>query len=310
MKKILSLASLLLVGATACYAQIGINTANPQGSFHVDGIKNNPVSGVPTAIQQKDDFVVTDQGKVGIGTTTPNASAVLDVSSSDKGVLLPKVSLTSTTDQVTIATPATGLLAYNTATAGVAPYDVSPGYYYWDGAKWAKMSSSTSNPSWAIGEERAYVGTSAYTNWTTAGSSKIYMIGKNVANTSPHTSKLLSEAEGNTSGYLTVNGLRMDFWYPNHRPVFVNTTSTPITYSLVTWSTANQYTNGTKTVIAASAISFAVDGDNAFSLTNNDAAEAVHGYIAFSTGEWYHFSFYLILIDNIVKGYTTARRIL
>lgn len=53
---------------------------------------------------------------VGINTTgaAPNASAILDVSSANKGVLLPQVSLTSLTDAVTIASPATGLIVYNT----------------------------------------------------------------------------------------------------------------------------------------------------------------------------------------------------
>ncbi|WP_413789403.1 beta strand repeat-containing protein, partial [Leptobacterium meishanense] len=62
-------------------------------------------------------------------------SSVLDISQvTDKGVLLPNVALLSTTDtsQIVGVYP-DGLLIYNTATAGVAPNDVTPGYYYWDG---------------------------------------------------------------------------------------------------------------------------------------------------------------------------------
>ncbi|MGZ4117501.1 MAG: exosporium glycoprotein BclB-related protein, partial [Bacteroidia bacterium] len=46
---------------------------------------------------------------VGINTTgaTPAASAMLDVSSSNKGVLIPRVTLTGTTDATTIPSPAT-----------------------------------------------------------------------------------------------------------------------------------------------------------------------------------------------------------
>lgn len=71
---------------------------------------------------------------VGINETgaAPENSAILDVSSPDKGVLVPRVALTSATDAVTIASPAVSLLIYNTATAGVNPNMVSPGYYYWD----------------------------------------------------------------------------------------------------------------------------------------------------------------------------------
>jgi len=67
-------------------------------------------------------------------------SAMLDVSSSTQGMLVPRLALTSTTSQSPIiATPANSLLVYNTATAG----DVTPGYYYWDvsGAKWVRMVS-------------------------------------------------------------------------------------------------------------------------------------------------------------------------
>ncbi|WP_148285300.1 hypothetical protein [Flavobacterium sp. B17] len=51
---------------------------------------------------------------VGIGTASPNSSALLDLNSSNKGILLPKVSLTGVNDATTIASPATGLLIYNT----------------------------------------------------------------------------------------------------------------------------------------------------------------------------------------------------
>lgn len=74
--------------------------------------------------------------QTGIGTTTPHVSAKLDVSATNKGFLPPRVTLLSTTDVATITTPATGLVVYNTNTAGSSPNAVVPGYYYWDGAKW------------------------------------------------------------------------------------------------------------------------------------------------------------------------------
>ncbi|MCE6990089.1 hypothetical protein [Dyadobacter sp. CY323] len=51
---------------------------------------------------------------VGINTTNPDASAVLEIKSSDKGVLIPRVSLTSVSDNSTIILPSTSLLVYNT----------------------------------------------------------------------------------------------------------------------------------------------------------------------------------------------------
>jgi uncharacterized protein (TIGR02145 family) len=56
----------------------------------------------------------------------PNSSAMLDVKSSNKGLLIPQIALTGVNDAVTITTPATSLLVYNTATAT----GITPGYYY------------------------------------------------------------------------------------------------------------------------------------------------------------------------------------
>jgi hypothetical protein len=66
-------------------------------------------------------------------------SAILDVDATNKGFLIPRVSLTSVTDNTTIASPATSLLIYNTATIGVYPNSIIPGFYYWDGTKWIPL---------------------------------------------------------------------------------------------------------------------------------------------------------------------------
>jgi hypothetical protein len=77
--------------------------------------------------------------QTGIGTTTPETSAKLDVSSTNKGFLPPRVTLTSSTDNTTIPNPATGLLVYNT---GTNPNLVA-GYYYWNGSNWATIATAT-----------------------------------------------------------------------------------------------------------------------------------------------------------------------
>lgn len=79
---------------------------------------------------------------VGINTTgaVPNASAGLDVDFSNKGMLIPRVGLTSRLDNTTIASPATSLLVYNTATAGAGVNAVTPGYYYWNSASWVRIA--------------------------------------------------------------------------------------------------------------------------------------------------------------------------
>ncbi|MDY0135371.1 MAG: hypothetical protein RBS14_06775, partial [Atribacterota bacterium] len=58
----------------------------------------------------------------------------------DKGLLIPRVALTSTSSASPITSPATSLLIYNTATAG----DVTPGYYYWNGSAWVRFATGSS----------------------------------------------------------------------------------------------------------------------------------------------------------------------
>lgn len=48
--------------------------------------------------------------QVGIGTNTPNASSILDVSSKSKGVLMPRLSSVQRNE---ILLPASGLMIYN-----------------------------------------------------------------------------------------------------------------------------------------------------------------------------------------------------
>lgn len=81
---------------------------------------------------------------VGIGIATPNASAKLDISSTNSGVLIPRLALSSTAVAAPVAAPATSLLVYNTATAGVGLTAVTPGFYYWNGAMWVRLATGNS----------------------------------------------------------------------------------------------------------------------------------------------------------------------
>ncbi len=83
--------------------------------------------------------------QVSIGTSSPNGSAMLEVNSSSKGFIPPRIALTSINDVSTINSPAAGLLIINTATAGSAPNNVFPGYYYFDGTKWQHILNPSSN---------------------------------------------------------------------------------------------------------------------------------------------------------------------
>ncbi len=80
-----------------------------------------------------------DAVNVGMGVTVPDVSAKLDVTATNMGFLPPRVALTSANIAGPVALPATGLMVYNTATAGVSPNDVTPGYYYNSGTTVAPM---------------------------------------------------------------------------------------------------------------------------------------------------------------------------
>jgi hypothetical protein len=77
----------------------------------------------------------TVRAQQGFGTNRPDASAVVDMTATNKGVLLPRVALTATTAAAPVSSPATNLVVFNTATAG----DVTPGLYYWNGSAWIRL---------------------------------------------------------------------------------------------------------------------------------------------------------------------------
>lgn len=78
--------------------------------------------------------------QVGINTTTPSSSSVLDITSTNKGFLMTKIALTGTDDTTTITpSPTTGLLVYNTATAGGPGTEVVPGFYYFNSSTWRRF---------------------------------------------------------------------------------------------------------------------------------------------------------------------------
>jgi hypothetical protein len=63
---------------------------------------------------------INNSRSIGIGTTSPNASALLDVSSTTKGFLPPRM---TNAQMVAIATPAAGLVVYDTTNNKLNVYD-------------------------------------------------------------------------------------------------------------------------------------------------------------------------------------------
>jgi phage-related tail fiber protein len=101
----------------------------------------------------------TAQSNIGINTATPDASSILDITHTNRGLLIPRIALTASNLAAPVTAPALSLLIFNTATAGTFPNDVKPGYYYWDGANWVGIGTGNA---WAL---LGNAGTTAGTNF-------------------------------------------------------------------------------------------------------------------------------------------------
>ena len=93
--------------------------------------------------------LVTRSQNVGIGTTTPDASSKLQVSSPNKGILIPMIPLDSVKDVTHVPSPATGLIIFNTVDTTynlpVFPYTyikLIRGLYFWSGTQWQPAGSA------------------------------------------------------------------------------------------------------------------------------------------------------------------------
>lgn len=136
---------------------------------------------------------------VGIGTTAPDESAVLDIQSSSKGLLIPRMFLS---ERNQIVNPAKGLLIYQT--------NENQGFYFFNGKDWAELSP---NEAKSIAADP--------NDWTTSGNS-------NITTTSPGNSLgttnfigttnaapivFKTTASGRLSGFISPTNTNVSFGY-------------------------------------------------------------------------------------------------
>ena len=148
-------------------------------------------------------FSTVSNAQVGIGTITPNGA--LDITSTTDGLLIPRVALTITTSALPLTSPTTSELVYNTATVA----DVTPGYYYWNGAIWVRLAagvttdwSTTGNT--GIVDGTNYIGTAALTNVDVAFRRNNLAAGKiGLTSTSFGVGALTAGAASNSSAFGT-----------------------------------------------------------------------------------------------------------
>lgn len=98
----------------------------------------------------------------------PDSSAMLDIISANRGVLIPRVALASITDSATILHPAISLQVYNTYNSMTGG---KKGFWYWNGNRWLQIIASKGADSLAIGSN---ITTPLLTGGTTTTSSITY----------------------------------------------------------------------------------------------------------------------------------------
>ncbi|MCW5899898.1 MAG: hypothetical protein KIT10_11580 [Flavobacteriales bacterium] len=86
---------------------------------------------------------VFGQGNVGINNATPHAKSLLDLTSQDKGLLVPRMTAAERTAMFPVAdATARGMLVYQT--------DGAQGFHYYDGAVWIHMDPTASAAGWEL----------------------------------------------------------------------------------------------------------------------------------------------------------------
>ncbi len=204
------------------------------------------------------------QAQVGIGTNTPNASAILDLTATDKGLLVPRMTLAQ---KNAIPTPATGLIVFQT--------DGTSGTYQYNGSTWGIILSGTD--AWRI---TGNTGTSATSNFIgttdavdfitkTNGTERIRVSSTGnigIGNASPGSAldvKGTIRLSGSTSGYVGFSPAAA-------------AGSTTYTLPIADGSNGQQLTtNGSGTLSWAAA----GGGGSGWSLTGNSGTTAVTNFI-------------------------------
>lgn len=182
--------------------------------------------------------------KIGDNPTIISASTILEIESANKGVLLPRIALTAIDDATTIVAPANSLLIYNTATAGTAPNDVTPGFYYWNATatRWNKLGSGNN---WSLAGNTGttagtdYIGTTDAIDFVTKTNNTEAMRVTSTGNVGIGTTTPTSKLQTNGSFALPVlaatGNITLD---ATHATIRIDATTADVTVTLPAASTA------------------------------------------------------------------------
>jgi hypothetical protein len=154
--------------------------------------------------------------------SNPDASAILDVKATDKGVLIPRM---TQSQKNAIASPATGLLVYQS--------DGTSGFYYYDGSAWVRTATST-NATYTGGTG---IGVSGNVITNTSPDQTVNLTGggaTSVSGTYPNFT--ISSTDNNSGGSVTSVGLSL--------PSIFSVSNSPVTTTgTLTGTLTNQSAN-------------------------------------------------------------------
>jgi len=148
------------------------------------------------------------------GTFTYNTDALIDMQSNAKGLLLPRVALTSTASASPLSAFTAGMAVYNTNTTNTGSNDVTPGYYFSDGSKWIRLAGTGTDGITIAGTATALGG--SVTQDQITGLSSTGLVKRTAANTlgvatagtdyiTPSTGSSLTSLPSSTGLYPTLN---------------------------------------------------------------------------------------------------------
>lgn len=94
-------------------------------------LTNATAIGANAVVNQSNSMVLGNNVNVGIGTSSPDESALLELNTTTKGFLPPRMSIS---ERESIISPAAGLFVYQTTEP--------PGYYYFNGSNWISITDA------------------------------------------------------------------------------------------------------------------------------------------------------------------------
>jgi hypothetical protein len=137
--------------------------------------------------------------KIGDNSFTIDTNSVLELESTNKGLLLPRIALTTTSSILPMTgTVASGMIVYNTATAG----DVTPGFYFYNVDKWVRVADN------AVITASNITGAVAVANGGTGASSAAAALTNLGAQAASNLSSNITTDTGSTTMYPSVSAVQ------------------------------------------------------------------------------------------------------